>query len=112
GGLHRAHRGRDLQRAGVGGRSGRGARDHGPPLRRARAGRVSPVRVLVAPDSFKGTLDAARVAWAVRRGWLSVRPEDEVRSLPLADGGEGSLEVLAAALEGSTLETVPLVHGP
>lgn len=73
---------------------------------------MSPVRVLVAPDSFKGTLDAARVAWAVRRGWLSVRPEDEVRSLPLADGGEGSLEVLAAALEGSTLETVPLVHGP
>ena len=75
-------------------------------------GQDGPVRVLVAPDSFKGTLDAARVAWAVRRGWLSVRPEDEVRSLPLADGGEGSLEVLAAALEGSTLETVPLVHGP
>jgi glycerate 2-kinase len=59
------------------------------------------VRVLIAPDSFKGSLDAAAVAAALAQGWLSVRPGDLVTRLPLADGGEGTLDVLAATVPGA-----------
>lgn len=50
--------------------------------------------VLVAPDSFGGTLRAAEVATSFRTGWLEVRPADTVVTLPLSDGGEGLIEVL------------------
>ena len=59
------------------------------------------VRVLIAPHSFKGTLGAAAAAAALAEGWLSVRPGDQVTLLPLADGGEGTLEVLAATVSGA-----------
>jgi len=55
------------------------------------------MRVVVAPDSFKGTIDAAAAAAAVAAGWRSRRPADEVTCIPLADGGEGTAPVLAAA---------------
>ena len=55
------------------------------------------MRVVIAPDSFKGTIDAAGAAAALAAGWLEVRPGDELICLPLADGGEGTLTVLAAA---------------
>jgi glycerate kinase len=56
------------------------------------------VRVLIAPDSFKGTLGAIDVAGELAGGWLAERPGDRVTRLPLADGGEGTLDVLAAAV--------------
>jgi glycerate kinase len=59
------------------------------------------VRVLIAPDSFKGSLGAAAVAAALAEGWLRVRPGDQVTRLPLADGGEGTLDVLAATVPGA-----------
>ena len=59
------------------------------------------MRVVVAPDSFKGSISAAGAAAAIASGWRSVRPQDEVRELPLADGGEGTLAVLAAAVPGA-----------
>jgi glycerate 2-kinase len=55
------------------------------------------MRVVAAPDSFKGSISAASAAAALASGWLRVRPGDEVIQLPLADGGEGTLAVLAAA---------------
>jgi glycerate 2-kinase len=55
------------------------------------------MRVVAAPDSFKGSISAAGAAAALASGWLRVRPGDEVIELPLADGGEGTLAVLAAA---------------
>lgn len=54
------------------------------------------MRVVLAPDSFKGSLPAGAVAAALADGWRSVRPDDELTALPLADGGEGSLDVIAA----------------
>src|SRR5690606_32152490 len=51
--------------------------------------------VLVAPDSFGGTLTARQAADAIVEGWQASRPSDEVASLPLSDGGEGLLEVVA-----------------
>jgi glycerate kinase len=59
------------------------------------------VRVLIAPDSFKGSLGAAAAAAALADGWLRVRPGDQVTRLPLADGGEGTLDVLAATVPGA-----------
>src|SRR5215213_11776688 len=61
----------------------------------------SPPPLLVAPDSFKGTLRAAQVAGAVGRGLerAGLAPPD---LCPVADGGEGTLEVLMTALGGET----------
>ena len=52
------------------------------------------LRVVIAPDSFKGTLDATAAAEALATGWRQERPDDELLTLPLADGGEGTLEAL------------------
>lgn len=60
------------------------------------------MRVVVAPDSFKGSLGAAAAAEAIAAGWRRERPSDEVVELPLADGGEGTLDVLARTLPGVT----------
>jgi glycerate 2-kinase len=59
------------------------------------------MRVIAAPDSFKGSIGAADAAAALAAGWRSARPQDEVVELPLADGGEGTVDVLAAAVPGS-----------
>lgn len=56
-----------------------------------------PVRVLIAPDSFKGSLTSVEVARALATGWLRARPGDEIRLAPLADGGEGTLVAIEAA---------------
>ena len=55
------------------------------------------MRVLVAPDSFKGSASASDAARAVAAGWRSARPHDTVIELPQADGGEGTLDAIAAA---------------
>jgi len=70
------------------------------------------MRVLVAPDAFKGTLSAADAAACLAAGWRDVRPEDEVALLPLADGGEGTLDALAAADPSFSRVPVPAVCGP
>ena len=51
---------------------------------------TSPLRVLVAPDSFKGTLTSVEVARAIADGWRQARPRDAIDLAPLADGGEGT----------------------
>jgi glycerate kinase len=56
------------------------------------------VRVVVAPDKFKGTLTAEQAAEAIATGWGRGRPADELITIPMADGGEGTLEALVAAL--------------
>jgi glycerate kinase len=53
--------------------------------------------VLIAPDSFKGSLSSVEVAEALAAGWRSVRPGDEIALAPLADGGEGTLDAVEAA---------------
>ena len=53
--------------------------------------------VVVAPDSFKGSLTSVQVATAIRDGWLRARPGDTVLLAPLADGGEGTLVAIEAA---------------
>ena len=55
------------------------------------------MRILIAPDSFKGTLTSVEVAEALAAGWRQVRPADVVELAPLADGGEGTLAAIEAA---------------
>jgi glycerate 2-kinase len=65
--------------------------------------------VVVAPDKFKGTLTAAEVGAAVRIGLLAVWPALDVRVLPVADGGDGTLD----AAVGAGFQRVPVtVSGP
>jgi len=59
------------------------------------------MRVVIAPDSVKGSIGAAAAAAALADGWRAVRPADEVSCIPLADGGEGTLDVLAAGQQGA-----------
>jgi glycerate kinase len=68
-------------------------------------------RIVIAPDSFKGSADAAAVAAALAQGWASERPEDEIRLMPMADGGEGTLDAFAVAVPGSVRHPVK-VTGP
>ncbi len=56
------------------------------------------MRIVVAPDSFGGTLTAAQAAAAIIDGWASVRPDDALDACPMSDGGEGFLDVVAAAV--------------
>lgn len=55
------------------------------------------MRIVIAPDSFKGSLTSVEVASALASGWLAARPGDDVLLAPLADGGEGTLVAIAAA---------------
>ena len=53
--------------------------------------------VVIAPDSFKGTVTAVDAARAIANGWASVRAQDRLRLLPMADGGEGTLDAFETA---------------
>jgi glycerate kinase len=67
------------------------------------------VKVVVAPDGYGGTLTAREVAAAIAEGWRAARPDDELVLLPMSDGGEGLLDVVAAS--GDTWVTTE-VAGP
>jgi glycerate kinase len=69
------------------------------------------MRVVIAPDSFKGSLDAVGAASAIAAGWVRARPLDEVVTLPLADGGEGTTDVLRP-LHPDAVEHHLTVRGP
>lgn len=68
------------------------------------------MRVLCAPDSFKGSLTAAQAARAMQRGVAAVDPDIEVDLCPIADGGEGTVDTLLAAVDGE--RRVSTVTGP
>lgn len=58
---------------------------------------VRRVRVLIAPDDFTGTLSAPAAAAAIARGWAQVKPADDLRLVPLSDGGPGFVAAMAMA---------------
>ncbi|MFF2025764.1 glycerate kinase [Streptomyces sp. NPDC058171] len=58
------------------------------------------MRVVIAPDSFKGSLTAAAVCEAIGVGVLRAVPDAEVVRIPMADGGEGTLDCIGAATGG------------
>lgn len=68
-------------------------------------------RVVLAPDSFKGTITAADAAEALAAGWASVEPAAEFVHRPMADGGEGTVAAFAAAVPGAVRMPIT-VDGP
>lgn len=58
------------------------------------------MNILIAPDSFKDCMKAMDVAEALSRGFAKIIPDAEIRILPMADGGEGTVESLIDALGG------------
>jgi glycerate kinase len=59
------------------------------------------MKVVVAPNSFKGSLSASQAAAAIARGVRLARPDAEVVEIPVADGGEGTVEALVSARKGT-----------
>lgn len=68
-------------------------------------------RVVLAPDSFKGTITAADAAASLAEGWSSVEPTATFLHRPMADGGEGTVAAFEAAVPGARRMPV-VVDGP
>jgi glycerate kinase len=68
------------------------------------------MKVLIAPNAFKGTLTAPQAAAAIARGVREVFPQAEVVEIPVADGGDGTVEALVVARRGEY--RTALVEGP
>jgi glycerate kinase len=68
------------------------------------------MRILVAPNAFKGSLSAAQAAEAMKKGVLAAVPAADVLCLPVADGGDGLTEVMTGALAGTVVRVQ--VKGP
>ncbi len=62
------------------------------------------MRVLIAPDDFKGSLNAGEAAAAMAAGWLAGAPDDEIEQVALSDGGPGFLDALAGSVDGRRLD--------
>jgi glycerate kinase len=62
-----------------------------------------PLKILVAPNAFKGSLTAADAASAIREGILAVLPDAEIIELPVADGGDGTADVLIRGTTGKII---------
>jgi glycerate kinase len=63
---------------------------------------ISVVKILVAPDKFKGSLGASEVAENSASGLRDVLPHAEITCMPVADGGEGTASVICAAARGES----------
>ena len=63
------------------------------------------MRIIVAPDSYKGSVSAPDVAEAMARGIRRVFADTDVRMIPLADGGEGTVDALLGATGGQNMQT-------
>jgi glycerate 2-kinase len=68
------------------------------------------MRILIAPDKFKGSLSAMEACQAIESGIKAARPDWSTNLLPLADGGEGTADVLTCACSGTTIPVT--VHDP
>ena len=68
------------------------------------------LKIVVAPNSFKGSLSAAEAAAAIARGVREAIPDAEVIEIPVADGGEGTVDALVSSRKGTYKEVE--VEGP
>lgn len=68
---------------------------------------LASMRVVLSPDKFKGSLTAAQVAEAVAAGLVNVRPDVDITLLPVADGGDGTVDAaVSAGFERVSVESV------
>jgi glycerate 2-kinase len=62
------------------------------------------MKILIAPDKFKGTLNAQEVAQNIAKGLRDIQPDAQIELVPMADGGEGTAEAICEARGCSWLE--------
>jgi glycerate kinase len=68
------------------------------------------MKIVIAPDSFKESLTAMEAAQAIRLGFMKIIPQADYDLVPMADGGEGTVQAMIQAV-GGTLVSVQ-VKGP
>lgn len=68
------------------------------------------MKIVIAPDSYKESLSAAEVAQAIEKGFREIFPDAQYVSIPVADGGEGTVEAMIAATHGT--QYTAFVTGP
>ena len=68
------------------------------------------MKIVIAPDSYKESLSATEVAQAIEKGFREIFPEAQFVSVPVADGGEGTVEAMIAATQGRAMTST--VTGP
>lgn len=68
------------------------------------------MKILIAPNAFKGTIMAQDVALAIKFGILQVKPDVEIVDLPVSDGGDGALETFLSIFNG--LSRINTITGP
>ena len=68
------------------------------------------MKIVIAPDSYKESLSALEVATAIESGFREILPTAEYVKLPVADGGEGTVEAMVAATCGRIVNVA--VKGP
>jgi len=68
------------------------------------------MKIVIAPDSYKESLSASEVAQAIEKGFREIFPDAQYVSVPVADGGEGTVEAMIAATQGT--EYTARVTGP
>ncbi|MFY2738438.1 glycerate 2-kinase [Pseudocitrobacter sp. RIT415] len=68
------------------------------------------MKIVIAPDSYKESLSASEVAQAIEKGFREIFPDAQYVSVPVADGGEGTVEAMIAATQGA--EHQAWVTGP
>ncbi|MCF6334394.1 MAG: glycerate kinase, partial [Spirochaetales bacterium] len=61
------------------------------------------MKILIAPDSFKGSATSGQAAEAIGRGVHLVFPDAEIVKIPVADGGEGTVEALTDSMSGEVV---------
>src|SRR3989442_15996754 len=70
-----------------------------------RFGSCSKMRIVVAPQEFKGTLTAAQAAEAMAEGARRALPDATIETMPLSDGGPGLIEAIKSSRGGRIFET-------
>ena len=68
------------------------------------------MKIVIAPDSFKESLSAMEVAEAIEQGFKQVFPDAEYHKVPMADGGEGTVQAMVDATGGEIIHLN--VRGP
>jgi glycerate kinase len=68
------------------------------------------MKIVIAPDSYKESLSATEVAQAIEKGFREIFPDALYVKVPLADGGEGTVEAMIAATQGTKMSAC--VTGP
>lgn len=68
------------------------------------------MKIVIAPDSYKESLSALDVATAIEQGFREIYADAEYVKLPVADGGEGTVEAMVAATQGCRIAVT--VTGP